>query len=153
MTQQHPLGERHIAQVGIMVKDIEQSVEIYSRIFGMKKPEIIITDEYELAHTTYKGQPSPAKAKLAFFDMGQVQIELIEPMGDPSTWKDHLDRRGESVHHLAFIVPNTNQALAFLSEQGITVEQQGDYTGGRYTYVNSVPQLGVALELLENFDD
>jgi len=150
---EHPLGNRVITQVGIMVKNIEQSIDIYSRIFGIEKPPIIITDDYELAHTIYNGQPSRAKAKLAFFNMGQVQIELIEPIGEPSTWKDHLDSRGESVHHLAFVVPDTDKALTFLSDQGIAVEQQGDYAGGRYTYVNSVPQLGVALELLENFGD
>jgi catechol 2,3-dioxygenase-like lactoylglutathione lyase family enzyme len=150
---EHPLGSRHMAQVGIIVKDIEQSVAIYSQIFGVEKPPIIITDDYEKAHTTYNGQASGAKAKLAFFDMGQVQIELIEPIGEPSTWKAHLDSRGESVHHIAFIVPDTDKALTFLTRQGMTVEQQGDYTGGRYTYINSVPQLGVALELLENFGD
>lgn len=148
---EHPLGNRLMTQVGIMVTDIEQSIDAYSRIFGVEKPPIIITDDYEKAHTTYKEQPSRAKAKLAFFNMGQVQIELIEPIGEPSTWKEHLNSRGESVHHIAFIVPDTDKALAFLTEQGMTVEQQGDYTGGRYTYVNSVPQLGVTLELLENF--
>jgi catechol 2,3-dioxygenase-like lactoylglutathione lyase family enzyme len=147
----HPLGSRVLTQVGIIVKDIEQSVETFSRVLGVDKPPIIITDDYDKAHTSYHGQPSHAKAKLAFFNMGQVQIELIEPIGEPSTWKDHLDKNGPSVHHIAFVVPDTEKAIAYLSEQGIPVDQRGDYTGGRYTYLNSVPQLGVALELLENF--
>ena len=40
--------------------------------------------------------------------------------------------------------------LVMVAEPG-TVVQQGDYTGGRYTYVDSAPTLGVILELLENF--
>jgi len=150
---EHPLGKRFITQVGIMVRDIEQSVQTYSRIFGVDKPPIIITADYEKAHTNFKGQASPAKAKLAFFNMGQVQIELIEPIGEPSTWKEHLDQRGQSVHHLAFVVPDTDKAVQFLDEQGMGIDQQGDYTGGRYTYIDSVSQLGVALELLENFNE
>jgi catechol 2,3-dioxygenase-like lactoylglutathione lyase family enzyme len=153
MAEEHPLGNRLVTQVGIMVRDIEQSVDAYSRIFGVEKPPIIITDDYEQARTSYNGEPSHAKAKLAFFNMGQVQIELIEPIGEPSTWKAHLDSSGESVHHLALVVPDTDRAVAFLAEQGMNVEQQGDYTGGRYTYINSTPQLGVTLELLENFDE
>ena len=136
-----------------MVKDIQGAIETYSRVFGVEKPPIIITDDYEQAHTTFKGQASPAKAKLAFFNMGQVQIELIEPIGEPSTWKEHLDQNGQTVHHLAFVAPDTDKAVQFLGEQGMAVDQQGDYTGGRYTYINSVPQLGVTLELLENFAD
>jgi len=152
---EHPLGNRIVTQVGIIVEDIEQSVDTYSRIFDVEKPPIIVTDSYEKDHTTYKGQPSNAKAKLAFFNMGQVQIELIEPIGEPSAWKEHLDKSGESVHHIAFVVPDTDKAVEFLSERGMIVEQQGDYTGGggRYTFVNSVPQLGVRIELLENFAD
>jgi methylmalonyl-CoA/ethylmalonyl-CoA epimerase len=149
----HPLGSRVVTQIGIMVKDIEKSAEAFSRIFGVEKPPIIITDEYEQAHTQYNGQPTRAKAKLAFFKMGQVEIELIEPIGEPSTWKDHYDQRGESVHHIAFVVPDTGKAIDYLAQQGMTVDQTGDYTGGRYTYIDSVAQLGVALELLENFGD
>jgi hypothetical protein len=151
MSEQHPLGNRMVTQIGIMVTDMDHYVDVYSRVFGIEKPPIIITDDYEKAHTDYRGQPSFAKAKLAFFNMGQVQIELIEPIGEPSTWKDHLDQRGVSVHHIAFVVPDTDAAVQYLGEQGMTVDQKGDYTGGRYTYINSVPQLGVAIELLENF--
>jgi catechol 2,3-dioxygenase-like lactoylglutathione lyase family enzyme len=147
---EHPLGNRFVSQIGIMVKDIEQSVATYSQVFGVEKPPIIITDDYEKAHTNFKGEASHAKAKLAFFNMGQVQIELIEPIGEPSTWKEHLDQRGQSVHHIAFVVPDTDAAVQHLAEQGMAVDQKGDYTGGRYTYIDSVPQLGVALELLES---
>jgi methylmalonyl-CoA/ethylmalonyl-CoA epimerase len=148
---EHPLGNRRVTQIGIMVKDIEQSVEIYSNIFGVEKPPVIITADYDQARTTFKGEASHAKAKLAFFNMGQVQIELIEPIGEPSTWKQHFDHNGQTVHHIAFVVPDTDKAVEYLREKGMTVDQQGDYTGGRYTYIDSVPQLGVALELLENF--
>jgi hypothetical protein len=42
--------------------------------------------------------------------------------------------------------------VQYLEGQGLEVVQQGDYTGGRYTYVDSASALGVALELLENFE-
>jgi methylmalonyl-CoA/ethylmalonyl-CoA epimerase len=83
--------------------------------------------------------------------MGQVSLELIEPIGGPSTWREFLDERGEGVHHIAFTVEGTDEVVAFLAGAGIAVVQQGDYTGGRYTYVDSMSTLGVILELLENF--
>jgi len=146
------LGTHVVCQVGLIVRDIDRSAEAYSHIFGLPKPEIIITDEPESAHTRFRGEPTSARAKLAFFQMGQVSLELIEPIGGPSTWQEFLDERGEGVHHIAFVVKDTDAAVEFLGEKGIGVIQQGDYTGGRYTYVDSFPTLGVILELLENFD-
>jgi 4-hydroxyphenylpyruvate dioxygenase-like putative hemolysin len=112
---------------------------------------VSLTDPVEQAHTVYNGSPSPARAKLAFIQMGQVSIELIEPVGGPSTWKDFLDQHGEGVHHIAFQVKDTPKVVAGLNEKQIPLVQQGDYTGGMYSYLDSAPQLGVILELLENF--
>jgi archaellum component FlaG (FlaF/FlaG flagellin family) len=84
--------------------------------------------------------------------MGQVSLELIEPIGGPSTWREFLDEKGEGVHHIAFFVKDTGEAVRFLDGVDISVVQQGDYTGGRYTYMDSASALGVALELLENFE-
>lgn len=147
-----PILSPVVTQIGIIVSDIERSAERYSRLFGVPLPNIIVTDGYEKAKTTFEGAPSTAQAKLAFFRLGQVSLELIEPIGEPSTWKKHLDEKGESVHHIAFQVKGTPQVTAALAEEGIPVQQQGYYTGGMYTYLDSAEQLGVNLELLENFD-
>ena len=146
------LGTNVICQVGVIVRDIERSIEAYSQILGLPKPPIVVTDEPEFAHTRYRGKPTKARAKLAFFAMGQVSLELIEPVGSPSTWQEFLDERGEGVHHIAFIVKDTDQVVQYLEGQGLEVVQRGDYTGGRYTYVDSASALGVVLELLENFE-
>jgi catechol 2,3-dioxygenase-like lactoylglutathione lyase family enzyme len=146
------IGSNIVCQVGLIVRDIERSAEAYSRVFGMQNPEVIVTDGQEISHAKYRGEPMDARAKLAFFNMGQITLELIEPIGGPSTWQEFLDRQGEGVHHIAFFVEDTDRAVASLEQHDIAVIQQGDYTGGRYTYVDSAPALGVILELLENFE-
>jgi methylmalonyl-CoA/ethylmalonyl-CoA epimerase len=145
------VGTSVICQVGLIVRDIKRSIAAYSQVFGMPEPEIIVTDGPEIAHTRFKGEPTDARAKLAFFQMGQVSLELIEPIGGPSTWREFLDEKGEGVHHIAFFVKDTGEVVRFLDGEDISVVQQGDYTGGRYTYLDSASALGVALELLENF--
>ena len=144
-------GSGHMVQVGLVVKDIEKSSKAYAELFGMEVPEVMVTDPEEEAHTRYKGEPSPARAKLAFFDMGSLSLELIEPIDGPSTWRDFLEEKGEGVHHIAFNIKDTEGVTKGLGEKGIPVVQQGDYTGGRYTYVSSEKALGVVVELLENF--
>ncbi|MBM3239684.1 VOC family protein [Candidatus Poribacteria bacterium] len=140
-----------ICQIGIVVRDIERTAKAYADIFGMDMPKIRITDTEEITHIKFRGAPTQAQARLAFFQMGSLSLELIEPVGEPSTWKNFLDEHGEGVHHIAFRIKGMDKVLELLNEKGILTIQQGDYTGGRYAYVDSVLALGVIMELLENY--
>jgi len=148
--QEEGMGTNVICQVGMVVRDIEKTAKIYADVFGMKVPEARLTDPAEISHINYRGATTPARAKLAFFQMGNVSLELIEPVDGPSTWQEFLDEHGEGVHHIAFRIKGMDRVLAHLEGNGISAVQRGDYTGGRYAYVDSAPTLGVILELLEN---
>ena len=144
------LGTTMVTQVGIIVQDIEAKARAWSEILGLPLPEIIVTDTFELARTEYQGQPTTAQAKLAFFHLGQVDLELIEPIGEPSTWKDQLNQHGSSLHHIAFQIKGMSEKIAYLDAKGVPLVQRGEYTGGRYAYMDGNAQLGAILELLEN---
>jgi catechol 2,3-dioxygenase-like lactoylglutathione lyase family enzyme len=147
------LNAETICQVGFVVRDIERTAQQFCEVFGLPKPPIIVTPGHEIAKTTYQGQPSEATARLAFFNTGQVQVELIEPDEKPSVWRDFLEQHGEGVHHIAFAVPDTAAATKYLANFGAAVSQQGLYSdgSGMYTYMDTVPLLGTMIELLENF--
>ncbi len=140
-----------VTQIGIVVRDIAKTARAYADLFGVAVPPVVITDSYEQAHTQYRGQPSAAQAKLCFFNLGQVSLELIEPLGQASTWQEFLDMHGEGVHHIAFHVKGMDDRLAYLAGQGIPLIQKGDYTGGRYAYADGEASLKVIVELLEDF--
>jgi catechol 2,3-dioxygenase-like lactoylglutathione lyase family enzyme len=144
------LGTTTITQVGIIVRDIEAKARAWSQILGLPMPEIRITDAVDIAQTEYQGQRTTARAKLAFFHMGQVDLELIEPIGEPSTWKDQLDQHGDSLHHIALKIQGMAGKVAYLDSRGVSLVQRGEYTGGRYAYMDGGEQLGCILELLEN---
>ena len=147
------LGNNIVMQVGIIVRDIEAKARAWSEILGLPMPNIIITDTVDKAQTEYNGKPTIARAKLAFFHMGQLDVELIEPIDGPSTWKDQLDGHGDSLHHIAFVIEGMQEKIAYLNSKGVPLVQRGEYTGGRYAYLDGVAQLGTVLELLENDDD
>lgn len=144
------IGTNVICQIGLIVRDIERTARVYADVFGIDVPDVIITDTEDKAHTKFRGAPTQARAKLAFFQMGNVSLELIEPIGEHSTWKEFLDEHGEGVHHIAFQIEGMDRVLAYLDGKDIPVIQRGDYTGGRYAYVDGAPSLGIILELLEN---
>jgi catechol 2,3-dioxygenase-like lactoylglutathione lyase family enzyme len=148
--QESGIGTNTICQIGLVVRDIEQTAKAYADLFGMDMPGIITTDPEEIARTRFRGAPTQARAKLAFFKMGDVSLELIEPVGEPSTWKEFLDEHGEGVHHIALRIDGMERVLTFMEGEGISAIQRGDYTGGRYAYVDSAPSLAVIIELLEN---
>jgi methylmalonyl-CoA/ethylmalonyl-CoA epimerase len=143
-----------LCQVGFVVHDVESTAKKYAEAFGFPVPKIIETPGYDKAKTTVKGKPSEATAKLAFFQTGQLVIELIEPDQTPSVWRDFLDKNGEGVHHVAFRVKDTKVTEAALAAEGMPVLQQGLFVdgSGMYTYVDSAAQLGVMVELLENIN-
>jgi methylmalonyl-CoA/ethylmalonyl-CoA epimerase len=149
-TRPEALGSNVMCQVGLIVRDIEKSAKAYADLFGMDVPAWSLTDPEEKAHTRYRGQPTQGRAKLAFFDMGSLSLELIQPVGGPSTWQEFLDAHGEGVHHIAFQIKGMAGQIALLEGKGMPLVQRGEYTGGRYAYIDSVPQLAVVLELLEN---
>jgi catechol 2,3-dioxygenase-like lactoylglutathione lyase family enzyme len=144
------LGNNIVTQVGIIVCDIETKARAWSEILGLPMPDIIITDTVDKARTEYNGKPTTSRAKLAFFHMGQLDVELIEPIDGPSTWKDQLDGHGDSLHHIAFVIEGMQEKVAYLDSKGVPLVQRGEYTGGRYAYLDGVAQLGTVLELLEN---
>ena len=144
------IGTNVICQVGLVVRDIERTAKAYADVLGMEVPPVRVTDPQPVAHTKYRGAPTEGQAKLVFFQMGSLSLELIEPVGGPSTWKEFLDTHGEGVHHVAFRIQGMDEVLAYLEGKGMFAVQRGDYKGGRYAYVDSTPALGVIIELLES---
>lgn len=145
------LGTNIVAQIGILVHDIEKTSQAYADFLGVEKPAYIVTGEYSEALTEYMGKPSKARAKLAFFDIGPtIQLELIEPDRELSTWRNDLDRYGEGVHHIAFYIKGMKEKIAVLERNNMPLLQKGEYTGGRYAYIDANEELKVVLELLEN---
>jgi methylmalonyl-CoA/ethylmalonyl-CoA epimerase len=144
------LGTKVITQIGLLVHDIDKTSQAYADFFGVDKPAWFWTDTVDVAQTEYRGESSEARAKLAFFDMGSLQLELIEPDHHPSTWRESLDQNGEGFHHIAFVIDGMKEKIGLLEAKGMPLLQKGEYTGGRYAYMDTFSELKVLVELLEN---
>ena len=139
-----------VVQIGIIVKNAEKTANAYAKVFGIPKPAIVPIADDAFANTHYHGHPSTARGKAAFFDLGAVQMELIEPIGAPSTWEEFLRTHGEGIHHIAFKTADMQAAQNFLTSNGMKNVQQGGWDGGQYAYIDCSEQLGTILELLHS---
>lgn len=149
ISKKNSLGTNVITQIALVVNDINATAENYANFFGVSKPSIVETEAAEKTHITYRGKPTDARAKLAFFRFKNIVIELIEPDKSPSIWREYLDTYGEGFHHIAFNVKNGKERFATLHQQNMEVVQQGEFPGGRYSYVDAKNPLKLLLELLE----
>lgn len=145
------LGTDLVTQIGILVNDIEQAAQDYADLLGVEKPEIVITATEDIAKTVYKGNPTPARTKQAFFHVGpNIDIELLEPDHEPSTWRHDLDTYGEGIHHIAFNINGMRKVVEAFERNGMKEIQKGEWVGGRYSYIDAKETLKLTLELLEN---
>ncbi len=142
-------GMKAIAQVAIVCRDIEATSKRWAAVLGVPAPQIRTTRPGAEVKETYRGRPSAGQAKLAFIEAGQVTLELIEPVGEGTSWKDFLDQHGEGVQHIAFQVADPDQTVQAL---GYPLLHAGRYDddSGSYTYVESANALGVTVELLHS---
>ena len=85
------------------------------------------------------------RARLVHMDAGNVDLQLVEPLG-PGRLADDLERQGPGLHHLCFGVPGLPGALAGLGEPG-----DGTFRGGQgrpACFLASRPG-GLYVELIE----
>ena len=144
------LGNDMVAQIGIVVDNIEEAGKKWAEFFQVDVPPIIGSGPDEIVKAEVNGERSDASCKMMFFAAQNIQIELIEPDEKPSTWRDDLNKNGEGVHHLAFNIKGMKETIARLEANGIPLLQKGEYTGGRYAYMDSSKTFKTLIELLEN---
>jgi methylmalonyl-CoA/ethylmalonyl-CoA epimerase len=140
-------GIGKVVQIAIVCKDVEACAQRWSQLLGKPAPPARTTVSGQEAKVTYHGEPSNGQAKLTFFDVGQgLTLELIQPVGPATSWKEYLDRSGEGVHHIAFKVRNLEKTIESFNQQGMPLIQRGrfDKNNGDYCYMDSQDNPGVA---------
>jgi methylmalonyl-CoA/ethylmalonyl-CoA epimerase len=140
-----------MAQVAMIVEDIEKSSEMFASMFGMAKPGVIVAAGHESRPTMYRGQPSDATAKLAFIALENIQVEFIEPDGTPSIWQEFADNQHQGIQHIAFWVNDIDEAERIFEGAGMEILQSGGWDGGAYSYIDATRQMGTIIELLYNY--
>ncbi|MBS7653872.1 VOC family protein [Candidatus Bathyarchaeota archaeon] len=139
---------KNMVQVGLVVSDIERARALWAKLLEVEEPPIVETEDWDFTHMKFRGEASKGRAKLTFFKLENMVLEIIEPIGGPSTWQNFLEKHGEGIHHIAFVVENADESMRKLLENGASEEQKGRFKGGGYFYLDSRKSLGAIIELL-----
>ena len=106
------MNPTHIEHIGIAVKSLDEAIPFFSKMLGQ---ECYAVEEVK-----------EQKVKTAFFKVGQTKIELLESTDPEGPIGKFIEKKGEGIHHLAFAVPDVNEALKEAEDIGIkTIDKEG----------------------------
>jgi methylmalonyl-CoA/ethylmalonyl-CoA epimerase len=140
------LALNEVNQIGIVVRDVEKAMKNYADFFGITFPKVFFPDYF---NKMYRGQPSDFSMKIALGMMGNLQIELIEVLRGKTIYEEFLERNGEGLHHLGFVVKDMDKRVETLRDLGIGVLMSGERVGAKFAYMDTEPIVGVIFEFIE----
>lgn len=147
------MGLGRVGQLGIVVRDIQASMEHYWRVLGIGPWKVYTNGPPPLRNVTYHGRPASYRVRVALAQADSMVYELIQYLEGDSIHRDFLASDGEGIEHVGIYVPNLDDALAGLRNQGLSVLQSADGLGaigdGRYAYLDTRAILGTVLELIQ----
>lgn len=136
--------------IGIIVKDIEEAKERYSRLMNIKKWYRLVSPSP--ITLLYKAEERKSNVTLYFGGKGATKLELIETKGDENIYTEFLKKHGEGIHHIMYNVKNLSLAISECEKEGLTVLQSSSFKSAgatiSYAYVGRSED-SVIFELIE----
>ena len=127
---------KKIDHTGIAVHDIEETAKFYRDLLGM---ELQGVEEVE-----------NQKVKVAFFKIGETNIELVMPTSEDSPVAKYLEKKGEGIHHICYATDNIEKAIEHMKAQGarlIDETPRPGAHGARVAFIHPKSSKGVLTEL------
>lgn len=133
-------------QIAWVTPDLDATEMALTGLLGVRKWVRIPDVHFAPEACSYRGKPADFVASISLSYLGDMQLELIQPVRGENIYSDFLRESGAGLHHIcveAASPEDFDAALAEAAGQGAPVVQQGVMAGGiQFAYV-SAPQAGV----------
>lgn len=106
---------KKIDHIGIAVKNLEDSNDLFSKIFNRKA---FHTETLEKQHLN-----------VSFFELEDTRVELLESFSEKSNIHKFLINKGEGIHHVAFEVEDIYAEMERLNSEGFQSLTEKPYVG------------------------
>lgn len=110
--------EKVLDHIGVAVRDIKEAIPGLAVLFG--DPDTI---EFESL--------DDQNLKVAFLDLGGLQVELLQPTNENGPVAKFLDKRGPGIHHIAWKVADISESFDDCVKAGLRVLSERPYRGAR----------------------
>lgn len=127
---------KKINHIGIAVRSLEKAIPLYRDTLRLSFIGIEEVPEYQV--------------KVAFFQIGESKVELLEPTSEESFLSEFLEQSGPGIHHIAYEVEDVEAAIEKLEADGIRMidktPRQGAH-GARVAFIHPESTHSVLTEL------
>lgn len=106
---------RRLDHIAIVVRDTEEALGFYRDTMGLP---VVLSEKIETGNV-----------RLTHLDMGNLHLQLVEPLTDDHPLIDHLNEKGEGLHHLCFETDNVQSTLDRLDERGLKPKSETPHDG------------------------
>lgn len=89
-------------------------------------------------HTRLRGEPADFVAHVSLGYVGDLQLELIQPVSGVSIYTEHLAEHGPGLHHGCW---ETDDVDATVERSGLECVQRGEMAGGGIRFAYLAPGL------------
>ena len=130
----------NLYHVAIAVRDLEQAEKIYESALGLKVGHREVVEDQGV------------RTSMLVPEMGGTAIELLEPIDGNSPISKFLEKRGEGIHHICFLVDDIESALKRLKHRGVRLIDETPRPGAynsRVAFIHPKAMSGVLVELAE----
>jgi methylmalonyl-CoA/ethylmalonyl-CoA epimerase len=130
-----------IDHVGVAVHDLDAAIAHYERVFGL-----------QTAHLEVNEEQGVREAMLAVGDPPTAYLQLLAPLSATSPIARFLDRHGEGLQQVAYLVDDIEQVSATLRARGVRVlyeHARRGTAGSKINFVHPKDANGVLIELVE----
>ncbi len=130
-----------LSHVSIVVPSLEAAAKRLKDVYGLALGEVAVNEQQGV--------------RLAYVELGNAKIELMEPLRPDSPVSKFLERNpGGGIHHFCLAVDSVDAAAEQLTQQGARVlgdgKPQRNVHGERIAFVHPRDFLGALVELEEH---
>ena len=127
-----------IDHIGIAVRSIKKTSELFSKVLGLKVAGEEIVEEQ--------------KVKVAFLPLGDSELELLESTSPEGPIARFIEKKGEGIQHIAFRVDNIEKVVEKLKKEGVRlIDEKPRYGAGgaKIAFLHPKDTNGILIELSE----
>ena len=130
--------------LSVAVPDLEKAIDFYQNSFSCEVTSTKILENQGV--------------KIAYVDLGNVQLELMEPYGESSPIKKFIDRHPSGgIHHFCLKAADFEGALQNAKNEGMQVLGDGSasisHHGKKFFFIHPKNTFGSLIEIEEDQND
>ncbi len=142
---------RKIYQIAWVTRDLEKSLAAWVEHLKIGPWRIYSFTEETVKNLRVGGEPvnEPFKFLIAISWIGDMEVEIIQPVYGPTIYQKFLDEKGEGMHHIKEKISDADMdsVVADYARRGIGVTQTGQFFRDFHFYLDTEPRLDFIYEL------